>query len=83
MSALETLAAFGSVVVLDFVWARYNLACAKQQPIIGGFYAAAILALGGFVVLQYTENPWLLIPATLGAFVGTSSSLWLSKWKDK
>ena len=70
--------AFSSMVALDFVWAKYTLACAKRQALSAGFFAALTLALGAFVVLTYTDDHWMIIPAAFGAFVGTHYAV---KWK--
>jgi nitrate/nitrite transporter NarK len=67
----KILVAFGSMVALDFVWARYNIACAQKRAVSASSWAALIAALGAFVVLTYTEDHWMILPAALGGFVGT------------
>lgn len=64
-------ASFVGMTVLDFVWAKYTLSVAKRRPAIGGGYAVAIMVFNGLVTLAYVGDPRLLIPAALGAFVGT------------
>ena len=70
-TALQSALAFCSVAALDFVWAKYTYAMTGRRPVAAGFYASAIFALGGVAVLSYAANPWMLVPAVLGAFVGT------------
>lgn len=64
-------AVFAALALLDFVWARYTLAITDKRAVPAGIYAVGILALGGFSVISYTTDHWLLIPACSGAFVGT------------
>ena len=71
------LAVFVSVAVLDFVWAHYTIAVNRSQPVKAGGYAALIMLLGGLAAVGYVNDPWMLIPACLGAFTGTYGAL---KW---
>jgi hypothetical protein len=68
---LQICLAFLSVAALDFVWAKYTYAMTGRRPIAAGLYASAIFGLGGVAVLTYATNPWMLLPAVAGAFVGT------------
>ena len=63
--------AFGSMVILDFMWAKYTSYCASKDAMKAGVTAFVILALGAFVVLTYVDDHLMLIPACAGAFVGT------------
>lgn len=61
---------------LDFLWARYITLLSLGEAWRAATYAAAIVAFGGLVTVLYVRNPFLLIPATLGAFVGTLVGAW-------
>jgi hypothetical protein len=52
-------------------WARYTYAINSKARLPAGLYSAAVIALGGFSIISYTENHWMLMPAAAGAFVGT------------
>lgn len=69
------LYAFLSMVALDYVWARYNIACAEKRALASAFCGVGIMLLGALVVLTYVENPWMVIPQALGSFVGTYISV--------
>lgn len=56
---------------LDIIWARYTMAVQARQPAISGVWAALIIIVGGISVLSYVNDPILLIPASVGAFMGT------------
>lgn len=77
--ALSALLAFGAVFALDFVWAKYTYAMTARRPIAAGIYAALIFGLGGIAVLTYAANPWMLVPAALGAFFGTWAAVRVDK----
>lgn len=66
---------FAAMAALDFVWARYSVACAHRRPLAAAAYAALIVVFNGPVVISYVDNHWLLAPAIAGAFFGTWVSL--------
>ena len=61
---------FLAYVVLDIVWARYTIDLGTKHP-LAMLWAPIIPVLGGYVVIEYVENPWMLAPVALGAIVGT------------
>lgn len=56
---------------LDVAWARYTASVALQKRTEASFMASFIILLTGTVTISYTTDMWMLIPAALGAFVGT------------
>ena len=66
---------FMSVAALDFVWAHYTKCINSGRAIGAGVYAAIIIVLGGTAVIGYTSDPWMLLPAGAGAFVGTYAAV--------
>lgn len=64
-------AAFAGTVVLDGVWAAYIRALAVSSH-TAVLWSAATILVGGAVVRLYTKDGWLLVPAALGAGVGTA-----------
>lgn len=73
------LLVFGAMFVTDVVWAKYTQAVAKRQPVRAGFWSVGIILAGAYVTMSYVEDAWYLIPAVLGAFLGTVTALWWSK----
>jgi hypothetical protein len=63
--------AFALMFALDIVWALYTQSMVAGQAVRASSYAAAIQLFTGALVLEYTKDPMLLIPAGLGAFAGT------------
>lgn len=67
LAVLSFLAAF----VLDVLWALYIRRTAQGAALQASVYAAVLYALGAYNTLNIVANPWLLVPVTLGAGVGT------------
>ena len=66
---------FLAVTALDFVWARYTRYVNDAKGIHAGIAAVIIMVLGGTAVIGYTSDPWMLLPAGAGAFVGTYAAV--------
>lgn len=62
---------FVAVALTDFCWTRYIQATAEAKANQSALFSLFIILIGGFVAISYTTNHWLLIPAGLGAYVGT------------
>lgn len=72
---LRAFTIFLAMALLDFVWARYTIACADRRAVYAGITAVFIYGLSGFLTINYVADPWLLAPLGCGAFVGTWSSI--------
>lgn len=68
---LNAFLVFGIVFAMDLVWARYTAAITAHRHILAGTYASAIIALSGYAAINYVNDPWMLLPAMVGAFCGT------------
>ena len=62
---------FLAVAALDVAWARYTRAVGGRKATRAAVWAVAIYALGALVTIEYVREPWLLVPAVAGAFIGT------------
>ncbi len=62
---------FLGLIVLDFIWVGYVKSVQKHQPLHSGLWASVMITVSGFVTISYVTDHTLLIPAALGAFVGT------------
>lgn len=74
-AALPFIFVFLAVAALDFVWAYYTKAIHDHHAWRGAMWAAGIIVLGGASQIGYTNEPILLIPAALGAAVGTFAAV--------
>jgi hypothetical protein len=64
------------MVVMDFFYTKFTIHAASRQAVKSGLSAMIIILLSGFVTVGYVQDPILLIPASLGAFVGTVIGVW-------
>lgn len=62
---------FMMMVITDICWAVYIVKVQRDLPVQAGLWAVGLFLTGAFAIVGYTTNPWLLIPAGLGAFTGT------------
>lgn len=74
MTVMKFVGVFAALFVLDFVFARYTKSIGDLRAMPASSYAAVIVVLNGAAAVGYVHEPWLLVPAMLGAFTGT----WLS-----
>lgn len=73
---------FLGMALLDIIWAKYIQYTANKKATTAANYAAILLALNAYVVIAYTSNPYNVIPAAMGAWVGTyigSQNEWTKK----
>lgn len=73
---VQFLLVFVAFTAVDYVYAKYTIACAERRIYPAMLWAAIIPLLTGFVVLQYKDEPLLLVPTSLGAAVGTWMALY-------
>jgi hypothetical protein len=67
----QAILAFGSMFILDFVWAHYTLHLVQKNASLAGVYALAITVCNAVVTIMFVADHWLIIPTAMGAFVGT------------
>jgi uncharacterized membrane protein YfcA len=67
----KALIVFAALFCLDLVWAKYTLAISAKRTVWAASYASAIIALSGYAAINYVNDPWMLLPAMAGAFLGT------------
>ena len=65
------LEVFLGLVVIDILYAIYTKQIQKDNPLRSSVSATAIYLINAAIVIGFVQDPWLLIPAALGAFVGT------------
>lgn len=68
---LQGVVVFVAVMAADFAWTKYMMYAAAKNPHRAALWNTVIIALGSVSVVSYTENHWMLIPALLGAYLGT------------
>ena len=71
MSYTAHILTFLAMSLTDFSWARYMVNIKADDPLSASCWAVALFILGGYAVIQYTSNRWMLLSGAAGAFVGT------------
>lgn len=67
----EGLVVFFAVAGADVCWSKYTMSMVAGKKLPAALWSAAIVGLGSLSVLAYVASPAFVIPAMLGAFVGT------------
>ena len=62
---------FLCVVVIDIVYTLLLKSVQNDKPLAASSWASAITFLNAVAVVNYIEDNRMIIPAVLGAFVGT------------
>ena len=62
---------FLSLFAIDIFYTYYLRAIATEKALLASSWSVVVTILGAFVVINYTTNHLLLVPAALGAFCGT------------
>lgn len=62
---------FLALVIIDILYAVYTKQVMKDRPAYSSLLAAGIYVINAIITINFVIDPWLLIPAGLGAFVGT------------
>ena len=67
----KVVSVIGAMAVGDFVWAKYISSIATIQPIVAANWSVLVVFLGAYVVVSYVEDRRMIIPAAIGAWIGT------------
>jgi hypothetical protein len=79
---IEYFITFFAIFVLDIFYTYYLRAIADGKAIVASSWSIVVTILGALVVINYTTNHVLLIPAALGAFCGTFVGMRLKKKEE-
>ena len=79
---IQFILVFIAMALADVCWTFYFIKIDERKSIAAGIWGSAIYLCGAFGVLSYTEDRTLIIPAILGAFVGTYLTIEYKKKKE-
>ena len=60
-----------AMAVSEFIWARYISNISDGNALIAASWGSVVIALGAFITLSYVDDKRMILPATIGAFLGT------------
>lgn len=72
---LRGVAVFAAMVAVDYAWARYTVRMVEKKVVGAANWSVAIVGLGAFTTINYVNDKTMLIPAVLGAWVGTALAI--------
>jgi hypothetical protein len=52
-------------------WTRYIQSTAEGRAIEASIFSALIIVGGGYTTVNIVQSHWYMIPAAVGAFIGT------------
>ena len=78
----QYLAAFVGMFFIDAVNAKYILSLQSDRPIVAANWSVIVYVSFSMIIIGYTTNPWLLLPAAVGGWLGTFVSVKYLKKKD-
>lgn len=79
---MEYILIFIGTVIVDVAWTFYLIKVEERKAVQSGAWAVVIYLLGALIVMSYTTNHFLIIPAVLGSFIGTAGTVWYKKRKE-
>lgn len=68
--------------ILDLAWSFYLNNVKQGNPTSSASWAAFLYLLGASATISWVNNPWMLVPAAVGAFAGTYVGVWWNKRKE-
>lgn len=68
---MKALAVFVVTAAIDIIWTLCVRATSERRAGAASSWAAVLVVCASFNTLSIVESPALVIPAALGAFVGT------------
>lgn len=79
---MSIIITFLALFVTDICWAYYINSVKDGSALKSASWATFMFGIGAIGTISYVTNPWLLIPALLGAFCGTYLGVVLNKGKE-
>lgn len=67
----DYITVFIAVFLLDVVWTAYIVQVSNKNALLAAIYSVFLYLSSAYALTKYMENKKMLIPATLGAFIGT------------
>jgi hypothetical protein len=64
-----------AMILTDVCWTVYFMKVEERKSIAAGIWSASIMLAGAVVTTNYVEDKSLLIPALIGAFIGTAGTV--------
>jgi uncharacterized protein YebE (UPF0316 family) len=76
---LDYILAFCTLFCIDVIYTHYITSVEQKQALRASFWAMVVFVLASNVIIEYTKNPALIIPAAVGTFCGTFVGVKINK----
>jgi len=73
------LAAFFGMFFTDIFYTYYLKAIYEERAIAASNWAVVVYFIASFLIIGYTTDHWIILPAILGAWLGTFVGLKIKK----
>lgn len=83
MIILQVIGVFFLTAIADIIWVLYIKHISLENANKAGIMGVLIYFFAGLNIIGYTTNPWLLIPASVGAYLGTVLAIKFKKKKKE
>jgi uncharacterized membrane protein YfcA len=80
---MDWAVSFFALFFVDIGYVLYMQNVQKRKKIVASTFATSIFILNSVVIINFTENRTLLIPAIIGAFVGTYVGMIIEDYRNK
>jgi uncharacterized membrane protein YfcA len=80
---MDWAVSFFALFFVDIGYVLYMQNVQKRKKIVASTFATSIFILNSVVIINFTENKTLLIPAIIGAFVGTYVGMIIEDYRNK
>jgi hypothetical protein len=74
----QSLVIFAVYTALDMLYALYTMDIVSRKPMRAANVGALLYLLIAYGTTTYVKNPWYIVPAVLGSWLGTYVVV---KWK--
>ena len=82
-STFTWLSVLLATAIGDVCWTLYFIEAGKRHSLLAGFWSSAIILLGSYTIVEYTQDHSLFSAAVIGAFVGTVATIEWDKHRSK
>jgi uncharacterized membrane protein YfcA len=79
---IEWVATFFALFFTDVFYTYYLQAVQNNEAMKASLWGVVVFFVAAIAVVNYTTNHWLLVPACLGAFLGTYVGIRIRKIND-
>jgi uncharacterized membrane protein YfcA len=80
---MDWAVSFFALFFVDIGYVLYMQNVQKRKKIVASTFATLIFILNSVVIINFTQDKFLLIPAIIGAFVGTYVGMIIEDYRNK